>query len=103
MPSKKSMLLLLHLISMVLLGLGLYKEMLQIDISAHFIIELKLFKRKPEYYWGAAFFMAIGQLFSLVTDPDVWYYCSTGKIPGDLLFTICQKSRILFLQFHPCY
>lgn len=33
----------LHLLSVVLLGLGLYKDMLQIDISAHFIVEIKLF------------------------------------------------------------
>ncbi len=43
MSRQKIILLLLHLISMVLLGLGLYKDMLQIDISAHFIIEIKLF------------------------------------------------------------
>jgi len=44
MTNKKLILLLLHLVSMVLLGLGLYKDMLQIDISAHFIIDIKLFK-----------------------------------------------------------
>ncbi len=44
MGRQKTTLLLLHLLSMVLLGLGLYKDMLQIDISAHFIVEIKLFK-----------------------------------------------------------
>lgn len=44
MNSKKNVLLLLHLLSLVLLGLGLYKDILQIDISAHFIVEIKLFK-----------------------------------------------------------
>jgi len=44
MGLQKTTLLLLHLLSMVLLGLGLYKDMLQIDISAHFIVEIKLFK-----------------------------------------------------------
>lgn len=43
MGRQKIILLLLHLISMVLLGLGLYKDMLQIDISAHFIVEIRLF------------------------------------------------------------
>jgi uncharacterized paraquat-inducible protein A len=41
---QKTILLLLHLLSMVLLSLGLYKEMLQIDISANLIIEIRLFK-----------------------------------------------------------
>ena len=43
MRFKKQVLLILHLLSIVLLGLGLCKDMLQIDISAHFIVEIKLF------------------------------------------------------------
>ena len=44
MGHQKTILLILHLLSMILLGLGLYKDMLQIDISAHFVIEIRLFK-----------------------------------------------------------
>lgn len=43
MSYKKNTLLLLHILSMVLLALGLFRDMLQIDISAHFIVEIKLF------------------------------------------------------------
>lgn len=43
MNRQKIVLLLLHLFSIILLGLGLYKDILQIDISAHFIVEIKLF------------------------------------------------------------
>ena len=42
--NRKKYLLSLHLVSMILWVLGLYKDMLQIDISAHFIIEFKLFE-----------------------------------------------------------
>jgi paraquat-inducible protein A len=41
---KKQVLLILHLLSLVLLVAGLYKDMLQIDISAHFIVEIKFFR-----------------------------------------------------------
>ena len=44
MSLKKIILLLSHLLSLVLLGFGLFKDMLQINISAHFIVEFSLFK-----------------------------------------------------------
>ena len=44
MSLKKTILLLSHLFSLVLLGVGLFKDMLQINISAHFIVEFSLFK-----------------------------------------------------------
>lgn len=44
MNRSKIVLLLLHLVSLVLLALGLLKDMLQIDITARFFIALNLFK-----------------------------------------------------------
>jgi paraquat-inducible protein A len=44
MKQLKLLLLILHIISLILLFFGLTLDMLQIDISAHFIIDLKLFQ-----------------------------------------------------------
>lgn len=44
--TKKQALLTLHTISLGLLGLGLIKDMLRIDITTHFLIDINLFNEK---------------------------------------------------------
>jgi paraquat-inducible protein A len=43
---KRGILLSLHILSLVLLGLGLVKDMLKIDITANFFIDINLFNEK---------------------------------------------------------
>ncbi|MBL0357079.1 MAG: paraquat-inducible protein A [Chitinophagaceae bacterium] len=43
MKVQRTILLLVHGISLVFLGLGLIKDMLQLDVSAHFIVRMSLF------------------------------------------------------------
>jgi len=43
---KKMILLILHLLSLVLLGFGLVTDMLKIDITANFFVEINLFNEK---------------------------------------------------------
>jgi paraquat-inducible protein A len=43
---KKMILLILHVISLVLLGFGLFNDMLKIDITASFFIDINLFNEK---------------------------------------------------------
>jgi len=62
----KTIALILHLLSMMLLIPGLFKDMLQIDITAHFFIDLNLFKENKsivgtlDSLWGSKNYMPFG-------------------------------------------
>lgn len=56
-------LLILHLISLVLLGFGWVKDMLHIDISAHFIVDINLFNEDRS---------VLGTLGSLWRSANYW-------------------------------
>ena len=56
-------LLILHVISLVLLGFGWVKDMLHIDINAHFIVDINLFNEDRS---------VIGTLESLWRSANYW-------------------------------
>lgn len=56
-------LLLLHIISLVLLGFGWVKDILHIDISVHYIVDFNLFSEKRS---------VLGMLEKLWTDKSYW-------------------------------
>lgn len=66
MHASRTILLLVHLASLVLLGLGLVKDMLQIDISAHFIVSMSLFNENRSI---------LGTLHSLWQSGNYFPFC----------------------------
>ena len=56
-------LLLLHIISLVLLGFGWFMNILHIDISVHYIVDFNLFSEKRS---------VLGMLEKLWTDKNYW-------------------------------
>jgi len=91
MGRQKTVLLLFHLLSMVLLALGLYKDMLQIDISAHFIIEFKLFNEnrsilgvlqslwQSSNYLPFALILIFGIVIPLIKSVTIFYLLLSKK------------------------
>ena len=61
--AKRWLLLVLHIISLVLLGFGWVLDMLHIDISTHFLVDLNLFNEKRS---------VLGTLQSLWTGGNYW-------------------------------
>ena len=78
-------LLLLHLVSLVLLGFGWYLDMLHIDISTHFIVDFNLFSEKRSVigilerlwsgsnYWPFLLILLFGILVPLVKSAIILY------------------------------
>jgi len=91
MGRQKTVLLLLHLLSMVLLVLGLYKDMLQIDISAHFIVEIKLFNEnrsilgvlqslwQSSNYFPFVLILIFGIIIPLIKSVTIFYLLLSKK------------------------
>ena len=85
-------LLVLHVISLVLLGLGWVKDILHIDISVHYIIDLNLFSEKRSVlgmlkrlwddrsYWPFLFIFLFGIIVPLVKS-GIIFYLILGKNP----------------------
>jgi len=85
-------LLSLHIISLVLLGLGWVKDILHIDISVHYIIDLNLFSEKRSVlgmlkrlwddrsYWPFLLIFLFGIIVPLVKS-GVIFYLILGKNP----------------------
>lgn len=86
------MLLCLHVVSLVLLGLGWVKDILHIDISVHYIIDLNLFSEKRSVlgmlkklwedrsYWPFLLIFLFGIIVPLVKS-GVIFYLILGKDP----------------------
>ena len=78
-------LLFLHIISLVLLGFGWVKDMLRIDISAHFIININLFNEKRsvigtlqtlwqgQNYWPFLLIFLFGIIIPLIKSGVIFY------------------------------
>jgi len=78
-------LLVLHVISLVLLGLGWVKDMLHIDVSTHFIVDFNLFNEKRSVlgtlqtlwetanYWPFLLIFLFGILVPVVKSVLVFY------------------------------
>ena len=60
------LLLTLHIGSLVLLGFGWVLDMLHIDISAHFLVDVHLFDKKRS---------VLGTLEDLWTGANYWPFC----------------------------
>ena len=85
-------LLSLHVISLVLLGLGWVKDILHIDISVHYIIDLNLFSEKRSVlgmlkklwddrsYWPWLLIFIFGIIVPLVKS-GIIFYLILGKNP----------------------
>lgn len=85
-------LLSLHVISLVLLGLGWVKDILHIDISVHYIIDLNLFSEKrsvlgmlkklwdDQSYWPWLLIFVFGIIVPLVKS-GIIFYLILGKNP----------------------
>jgi paraquat-inducible protein A len=85
-------LLVLHVISLVLLGLGWVKDILHIDISVHYIIDLNLFSEKRSVlgmlkrlwddrsYWPFLLIFLFGIIVPLVKS-GIIFYLILGKNP----------------------
>ena len=79
------LLLCLHIISLVLLGFGLVKDMLQIDISANFIVTINLFNEKRsvlgtlqtlwlgQNYWPFFLIFLFGIVIPLIKSGVIFY------------------------------
>ena len=86
-------LLSLHVISLVLLGLGWVKDILHIDISVHYIIDLNLFSEKRSVlgmlkklwvdgnYWPWLLIFLFGIVVPLVKS-GIIFYLLLGKNPN---------------------
>jgi uncharacterized paraquat-inducible protein A len=82
----------LHIISLVLLGLGWVKDILHIDISVHYIIDLNLFSEKRSVlgmlkklwedrsYWPYLLIFLFGIIVPLVKS-GIIFYLILGKSP----------------------
>jgi uncharacterized paraquat-inducible protein A len=82
----------LHIISLVLLGLGWVKDILHIDISVHYIIDLNLFSEKRSVlgmlkklwedrsYWPFLLIFLFGIIVPLVKS-GIIFYLILGKSP----------------------
>ncbi len=78
-------LLSLHIISLVLLGLGLVLDILHIDVSVHYIIDLNLFSEKRSVlgmleklwkdgnYWPFSLILLFGIIVPLVKSGIIFY------------------------------
>lgn len=85
-------LLSLHIISLVLLGLGWIKDILHIDISVHYIIDLNLFSEKRSVlgmlkklwgdgnYWPWLLIFLFGIIVPLIKS-GIIFYLLLGKNP----------------------
>ena len=85
-------LLSLHIVSLVLLGLGWVKDILHIDISVHYIIDLNLFSEKRSVlgmlkklwedwsYWPWLLIFIFGIIVPLVKSAII-FYLILGKNP----------------------
>ena len=85
-------LLSLHVISLVLLGLGWVKDILHIDISVHYIVDLNLFSEKRSVlsmlkklwedrsYWPWLLIFLFGIIVPLVKS-GIIFYLLVGKNP----------------------
>jgi paraquat-inducible protein A len=85
-------LLILHVISLVLLGLGWVKDILHLDISVHYIIDLNLFSEKRSVlgmlkklwedrnYWPWALIFLFGIIVPLAKS-GIIFYLLLGKNP----------------------
>lgn len=95
----------LHAISLILLGLGWIKDMLHIDISAHFIVELNLFNEKRSVigtlqtlwqsgnYWPFLLIFLFGILVPLIKSIIIFYLLivkSGQKVWFDFVNTISK-------------
>ena len=98
MSLKKIILLLSHLLSLVLLGFGLFKDMLQVNISAHFIVEFSLFKENRSImgalqslwqsgnYLPYSLILIFGIILPLLKS-SVIFYLLLAKNPGKYYYT----------------
>ena len=84
-------LLILHIISLILLGFGWVKDILQIDISTHLLIDLNLFNEKRSVlgtlkslwqsanYWPFLLIFLFGIIVPLVKSGVIFYLLAAKK------------------------
>ena len=88
----RHILLILHIISLVLLGFGWVKYIIQIDISAHFFVDINLFNEKRSVlgmldklwkgrnYWPFSLIFLFGIIVPLIKS-GIIFYLIMGKNP----------------------
>ena len=87
----RNLLLVLHIISMVLLGFGLFLDMLHINISTHFIVDINLFNEKrsvigslqslwqSDHYWPFLLIAFFGIIVPLLKSIIIFYLLLAKK------------------------
>ncbi len=101
----KSILLLIHIISLVLLGFGLVLDMLKIDVTANFFIDINLFNEKRsvlgtlQTLWESSNYLPFlliflfGIIVPLVKSAIIFYILLTKNVADKWLQLVSKISK----------